>query len=137
MNQTVIIYIMTVRHTILSREGERLQAMELQRKDYLLSINEHLRSSYLLSEEKIKTVLPRFLETVSTLMAELEQLVDTEQKEELSRKGHAMKGALLNLGLHDLAEKAFRIEKHQEAEYSCYNCRQLVDDLRQEVRKIL
>ena len=111
--------------------------MELQREDYLQTIKDHLRSSYLLSEEKIEAVLPKFLETIRTLMKELEQLIDAEQNEALSRKGHAMKGALLNLGLHNLADKAFRIEKHQEKDRTGADCRQLVDELKQEVGKIL
>ena len=111
--------------------------MELQREDYFQTIKDHLRSSYLLSDDKIEAVLPRFLETVSTLMNELEQLVDADQKEILSRKGHAMKGALLNLGLQELADKAFRIEKHQENEQPGVDCRQLIKELKQEVIKIL
>ena len=111
--------------------------MELQREDYFRTIKDHLRTSYLLSEEKIDAVLPRFLETLCTLMNELEQLVDADQNEVLSRKGHAMKGALLNLGLHDLADKAFSIEKHLENDQTEFDCRQLVDELRQEVTKIL
>jgi HPt (histidine-containing phosphotransfer) domain-containing protein len=111
--------------------------MEMQREDYFLTIKDHLRSSYLLSEEKIEAVLPRFLDTVNTLMGELEQLANTDQKEVLSRKGHAMKGALLNLGLHDLADKAFQIEKHQEIEQAECDCHHLVAELKKEVSKLL
>ena len=112
--------------------------MEQQRDKYHLAIREHLRSSYLLTEEKIEAVLPRFLDTVQTLMFDLERLATKEKSEALSRTGHAMKGALLNLGLHDLAQKALRIEKHHEAgDIIDHTCGQLVDDLKQEISKIL
>lgn len=110
--------------------------MEQYRAYYHQKIKEHLRSAYLLSEEKIEAVLPRFLATVRTLLAELEDLAGTDKHDELSRTGHAMKGALLNLGLHDLAAKAFNIEKHQETKDVERDCVQLVNELKQEVEKI-
>ena len=111
--------------------------MEQQREHYHQTIREHLRSSYLLTEEKIEAVLPRFLDTVNKLLSELEQVSTTDDPTAISRTGHAMKGVLLNLGLHDLAQKAFSIEKHQENNWTCQDCVQLVGELKQEVIKIL
>jgi HPt (histidine-containing phosphotransfer) domain-containing protein len=110
--------------------------MDQKREEYHLAIREHLRSSYLLTEEKIEAVMPRFLKTISTLMSELEQLTVTGESEAICRAGHAMKGALLNLGLHGLAQKAFQIEKHQETDIND-SCEQLVDELKQEIAKII
>ena len=111
--------------------------MERQSLEYHRTIREHLRTSYLLSEEKIEAVMPKFLETIRTLMSELENLADTDNNDTLSRKGHAMKGALLNLGLHDLAEKALSIEKHNQAPDNTPDCLKLINELKQEVEKII
>jgi HPt (histidine-containing phosphotransfer) domain-containing protein len=111
--------------------------MEEQRKQYHHAIREHLRSSYLLSEEKIEAVLPRFLDTVAQLMSELEHICTTDDTTAISRTGHAMKGALLNLGLHDLAQKAYNIEKNQENNGTEQDCAQLIGELKQEIIKIL
>jgi len=81
--------------------------------------------------------MPRFLETIKKLMSELDNLAVMNKNEALSRTGHAMKGALLNLGLHDLAEKAFSIEKHEQVCSTGRDCVQLVDELKQEIKKIV
>ena len=81
--------------------------------------------------------MPRFLETIKNLMSELDNLAAMNKNEALSRTGHAMKGALLNLGLHDLAEKAFSIEKHEQICDADRDCVQLVDELKQEINKII
>ena len=78
---------------------------------YRETIRDHLRSAYLLTEEKIDAVLPAFLDTLLTHMQRLEKNLQEEDLEILSRSGHVLKGALLNLGLLDLAEMAHAIEK--------------------------
>jgi len=111
--------------------------VERERIEYHKRIREHLSSSYLLSEEKIEAVMPQFLETIKKLMSELDNLAAMKKTDALGRSGHAMKGALLNLGLHDLAEKAFSIEKHEQICDANRDCVQLVDELKQEIKKII
>lgn len=111
--------------------------MEQPQIEYLQKIKSHLRSSYLLSDEKIEAVLPRFLGTIRNLMTDLKDLAVTDKNDALSRAGHAMKGALLNLGLPELAQKAYSIEKHQQVCDSERDCVQLVDELKQEIDKIV
>lgn len=105
--------------------------------DYILTIKKHLRTAYLLSDEKIETALPRFLETVTGLIFELENLALTDKQDALSRTGHALKGALLNLGLFDLAEKAFAIEKYHQNCEDKNRCKELIDELKHEINKFL
>ena len=81
--------------------------------------------------------MPQFLETIKKLMSELDDLATMKKTDALRRSGHAMKGALLNLGLHDLAEKAFSIEKHEQICGTHQDCVQLVDELKQEIKKII
>ena len=117
--------------------ASRIQVMELQRVEYHQKIREHLSSAYLLTDERIEAVLPRFLETLRKLMSELEGLSANDKNDALSRTGHAMKGALLNLGLHDLAEKAFSIEKYNQGCGDNRDCSQLIEELKREIGKIL
>ncbi len=78
---------------------------------YRQTIRNHLATAYLLTEEKIDTVLPAFLDTLLTHMQRLEKNLEEDDLEELAKSGHVLKGALLNLGLHGLAEMAHAIEQ--------------------------
>lgn len=111
--------------------------MNQQRADYHQQIRNHLNTAYLLTEEKIEAVLPRFLQTIGSLMADLEEFVNTGNIDSLSRTGHTMKGALLNLGLPELAEKAYAIEIHKQAGAHASNCCKLVDELGREIKKLV
>jgi len=111
--------------------------MEQQYTTYREKIRDHLSTAYLLSDEKIETVMPRFLGTIKNLMTELERLAETDDSDALSRAGHAIKGALLNLGLPELAAKAYSIENHMQVCHINGDRGKLVDELKQELDKIL
>jgi HPt (histidine-containing phosphotransfer) domain-containing protein len=111
--------------------------VEQQYITYRERIKDHLSSAYLLSDEKIETVMPRFIGTIRKLMTELEQLAVTDNNDALSRTGHAIKGALLNLGLPELAEKAYSIENHMQVCHINGDRSKLVNELKKELDKIL
>ena len=69
----------------------------------------------MLSDDKIDTFMPRFLTTLQTHLDNLQRPVATKNLEELSRAAHTMKGALLNLGLKDLADVAYQLELQSKA----------------------
>jgi HPt (histidine-containing phosphotransfer) domain-containing protein len=103
---------------------------------YLEQIRQHLRSAYRLSEEKTVVTLPKLLSTLSSHLTNLETTAAEGDIAVLSKSAHTMKGALLNLGLPELAEIAMKIEKHQELtpEMEVSN---LVLELKGEVEAIL
>jgi HPt (histidine-containing phosphotransfer) domain-containing protein len=78
---------------------------------YLITVKQHLKTAYLLSEEKIETMIPIFLATLHTHVNRLADLAANGDTEQLGQASHAVKGALLNIGLLDLAETAYAIEK--------------------------
>ncbi len=78
---------------------------------YRQTIRDHLATAYLLTEEKIDAVLPAFLDTLLTHMQRLEKNLRENDLELLATSGHVLKGALLNLGLHELAGMAHAIEQ--------------------------
>lgn len=108
----------------------------MESDDYLQTIHAHLRSAYLLSEEKIASVMPTFLTTLTSHLQRLEQAAQSDDLKILGKAGHTIKGALLNLGLMDLADVAFQIEwgcnqGDREVDY-----RKIVREIGTEIRKI-
>lgn len=73
-------------------------------------IRAHLQEQFGLSMEQIDDLLPLFLKTLNGYLAEVEAALTSADLKLLCRRAHTMKGALLNLGLHDGAELAKEIE---------------------------
>ncbi len=99
-------------------------------EEYTQSIWDHLHSAYMLSDEKIQEVMPRFLETLRDHLNNLETPMLENNLPELGKAGHTLKGALLNLGLMELADRAYIIEKQCNAEDSTTDYQALVEQLR-------
>ncbi len=108
----------------------------MNRSEYHEKIREHLRSYYLLSDDRIDAVLPRFIETLQSLMNDLDRVFETGRGESLSKAGHSLKGALLNLGLSELAEQAFAVEKHDHPQNATIDIAAQIAQLRKEIRRI-
>jgi len=83
----------------------------MDRAAYLHRMKEHLMSAYLLSEDKAETMIPVFVNALRSHMDRLAELAADSDLEQLGRASHAVKGALLNVGLHDLAETAAALEQ--------------------------
>ncbi|MGE4559482.1 MAG: Hpt domain-containing protein [Desulfobulbus sp.] len=102
---------------------------------YLKTVKKHLKTAYLLSEEKIETMIPVFLATLHTHMNRLADLAANGETEQLEKASHAVKGALLNIGLLDLAETAQAIEQQCKSGSSPENYRDMIDDLQYTVSR--
>jgi len=74
-------------------------------------IREHMKTSYLLEDDKINAILPRFLASLESHLQTLEEMEAEENLSGLGVTGHKVKGALLNLGLFELADTASIIEQ--------------------------
>ena len=77
---------------------------------YLETMKKHLKTAYLLSDEKTTAMIPVFLTTLQSHVDRLAELAAGGDMHQLSRASHAVKGALLNMGLADLAQTAYTIE---------------------------
>ena len=102
-------------------------------EEYLQSILDHLHKAYMLDDEKIKDVLPRFLDTLVAHLNNLQRPLLTNDLPELGRAGHTLKGALLNLGLLELADIAYSIEQQCKIEDSTADYQVMVQRLQQEI----
>jgi HPt (histidine-containing phosphotransfer) domain-containing protein len=108
-----------------------------QRLEYHQIIKTHLRTAYLLQEEKIHVLLPQFLQSLQALMHNLEQIAATECQEDLGRASHAIKGALLNLGLMELAAVAFALEQNCRSTAPERDSAEIISELKEEISKIV
>jgi HPt (histidine-containing phosphotransfer) domain-containing protein len=73
-------------------------------------IKDHLQNQFGLSTEQIEDLLPLFLKTLHGYLDDLEAAAADDDLEQLGKKAHTAKGALLNLGLEISAERARVIE---------------------------
>jgi len=110
---------------------------DMQREEYHQQIRDHLRMAYLLSDEKIEQVMPKFIATLASLMHDLEKFSATGDFKALNDAGHAMKGALLNLGLRQVADIALSIEKFSPSETDATVLAGRLSELRKELQKII
>ncbi len=101
--------------------------------EYKRSIRNHLLRAYMLSDEKIEIFLPRFLTTLKTHLDNLQQPLQTKNFEELSKVAHTLKGALLNLGLRELADIAYSIELHSREKNRSIDYQDLFYQLQREI----
>ena len=101
----------------------------MDRRAYLETIKHHLKTAYLLSEEKTETMIPVFVATLHAHMNRLAELADAGDVDQLARACHAAKGALLNMGLNDLADTASVIEQHCKNGNTTSDYRFLITDL--------
>ena len=85
--------------------------MGMEGSIYLETMKQHIKTAYLLSDEKTATMIPVFLTTLQSHLDRLAELAADGDMHQLSRASHAVKGALLNIGLADLAQTAYAIEK--------------------------
>ncbi len=106
-------------------------------EEYLQSILDHLHNAYMLDDEKIKDVLPRFLDTLLAHLNNLQQPLLANDLQELGRAGHTLKGALLNLGLLELADIAYSIEQQCKIRNVTADYQVLVQQLRREINSFV
>ena len=116
-----------------SASPSRSQETLMDRTAYLQVIEQHLKSAYLLSEEKTAAMIPVFLKTLVSHVDQLAAIAASGDLEQLARSSHAIKGALLNMGLTDLAATAFTLEKESKERTGAINAQTLIAELTQTV----
>lgn len=76
--------------------------------DQILS---HVCEQYRLPVETVKPMLSNFVSVIQNHMNSLAAIVDSDDLSDIARKGHALKGALLNMGLTEAAAIAENVER--------------------------
>jgi len=97
------------------------------------SVKKHLAESYELELSETETIVATYGETLREYLQNLLQAVKEKNGEEGSAQAHGLKGACLNLGLHEQASRAKRLEKelsqNSSAQYEA-EVEQLILELR-------
>jgi len=96
----------------------------------------YLCDQFQLSQEQVGEMLPNFIITLATHMQNMERVLAEDDPMALGKVGHTMKGALLNLGLHDCAQLALRIEEKGKDGDRCTDYAGLVADLRNKINPL-
>ncbi len=105
----------------------------MDRTTYLKTIQLHLKTAYLLNEEKTAAMIPVFVNTLRSYVDRLAELAACGDLHQLSRASHAVKGALLNMGLAELAQTAYVIEKQCLAGDGAFDYLARVTELQQQI----
>ncbi len=100
-------------------------------------IHSYLCTQFSLKVEQVDALLPGFLTTLATHLANVEQAWGGGELIALSKAAHTMKGALLNLGLTDAAELAQQIEIHGRENDRAIDYAALVAELRSNLADLL
>ena len=75
-------------------------------------IADYLQRTFNFSREQIAQMMPSFVETLLGHLDKVESAITAGDFSLLARAAHAMKGALLNLGMNDAAEIAVLLEEN-------------------------
>lgn len=100
-------------------------------------IRDYLKVQFNLPGDQIDTMIPGFIKTLSGHMEHLESVLELGDLQVLGKTAHMIKGALLNLGLHDCAETAFAIEKNARTGNQDADYQRLVASLREKLNSYL
>ncbi len=94
-----------------------------------------LRESFELSQEQDDEMVPQFIETLKNHVGNLETSFVDGDVSSVKKIGHTLKGALLNLGINDLAEIAKQIEHHDDSmEFA--ECQSKIEQLASAIQSI-
>ncbi len=100
-------------------------------------VEKHVRDFYQLPVEKVAVMLPSFLAVLKNHLNDLEKVLEGGDPIGIGRVGHTLKGALLNLGLAEIAEIAASIEREGESGRTDFDFTEAVSRLKVELKEIL
>ena len=92
---------------------------------------------YQFSIDKVATMLPTFLDVLQNHMRDVESAMEKGEVPSIGKAGHTLKGALLNLGLDDIAQIAKTIETEGLANNRDIDYSALVLQLQVQLEEIL
>lgn len=100
------------------------------------TIRQYLTEHFELSDDQLKELLPMFIRTIHDNVRELSEYAEQNDTTRISRMGHTLKGALLNLGLNELAMIARSVELYSFEERGPQECLQLIVLLKTRIYEI-
>ena len=99
-------------------------------------IRTHLHQAYNLDDDRIEALLPGFLAALSGYLDEMDAALTSQNRQELVRAVHRVKGALVNLGLEQLAGQTQSLEATVRQQDTNINDRHIMDQARSLIGEI-
>lgn len=109
----------------------------MSKQERLDQIQEYLCERFHLPSEQVGEMLPNFITALSSHMSTLDGALQSGDLLRLGRAGHTMKGALLNLGLHDCVDIAMEIEQKGKAQDSSVDYQAMLKGLRKNLEVLI
>ena len=103
----------------------------------LQQVKSYVCAHFELGEDAVDGMLPVFFSTLQNHMETLEKAANEDNLESTARAGHTLKGALLNLGLDEMAVVARTIEEEGKAGNNEADYGQMVELLKEQLKEIL
>ena len=104
---------------------------------YQEEIRQYLVKQFSLPPQQIDDMLPELIATLAEHIATLESRLNNGDLLELGKAGHAMKGALLNLGLTECADIAQTIELEGKSGNTAVDFQKQVVKLRNKLERYI
>ncbi len=100
-------------------------------------IKAYLLSQFNLPETQVDAMIPGFIVALADHAARLDEAYKAGDLARLGKVGHTIKGALLNLGLHDCADLAYEIERKGKKQKEDAELHRLMKTLREKLKPYL
>lgn len=109
----------------------------MSKQERIDQIHGYLCEKFHLPAEQVNEMMPSFIIALSSHMSKLDSALQSGDLEILGRAGHTMKGALLNLGLHDSVSIALEIEQKGKSQDESADYQALLESLRKNLDVLL
>jgi len=123
--------------TLNEAMNKKMIGMVGNHKKNLDVIRWHLTEQFNLPMEQVDMMLPSFIATLGSHMCNLENALAENNLVLLSKVGHTIKGAFLNLGMQDCAVIALSIEEKGRQGDSLADFKKMIEELRLLIQPIL
>lgn len=110
--------------------------LNVDQNEHVQQIKDYLSKRFQLPEEQVADMIPAFIKTLEEHLVNLENALQGKSLLELGKSAHTIKGALLNLGLHDCAEVALKIEKNGKAEDQRADYHGMVEKIKSDIKPL-
>ncbi|WP_136808458.1 Hpt domain-containing protein [Desulfosediminicola flagellatus] len=102
----------------------------MSKEERIDQMRRYLLEKFQLPRDQVDVMLPKFISTLVSHMENIEDALSEGDTMVIGKNAHTMKGALLNLGLHDCAEIARDLEEKGKAGDASVDYSALVGHLR-------
>ncbi len=109
----------------------------MSKQECIQQMRSYLLEKFQLPDEQVDEMLPKFISMLVSHMNNIDKAVHEGDLIVIGKAAHTMKGALLNLGLHDCAEVARDLEEKGKSQDSSVDYPALAGNLRANLGELI